>query len=209
MLAIKDTPRTGLLVALLVGIGSSCAIYFGLREIIRQDEKLKTWTPVEAEVIDSDWGAEPNSDKVLGLPVGRLIDGVFGPSYGVAVSYRYTIDGKQYASGSEKDPPDNPWVPKPPREIQELEKQVQQLSRDERHYPDWRWSGRVSAVDSSVAYGRQGWAEASAAEFVKRKPCLAYYNPANPSEAYLLHVYDFVPYKLTIIAALFLLRVCL
>jgi hypothetical protein len=138
---------------------------------------------------------------MLGLPVGKLIDGLFGPRYGVAVSYQYNVAGKEYASGSEKDPPLHLW--EPPIKVH---RDALNLGR----FPDWSWSGHVQAGRSRVAYGRQEWAEATARKYVKGNRCLAYYNPANPSEAFLLHEYDFSPYRVSIIAAIvFLFTGCI
>jgi hypothetical protein len=73
-----------------------------VHDIIRQDEPLTTWVPVEAYVIDSYHAASPDSS-----PARRLLEDIFGTGYGVAVSYRYKVDGKEYAKGWEKDPPLN------------------------------------------------------------------------------------------------------
>ncbi len=108
------------------------------------------------------------------------------------MSYQYTVGGKEYASGNEK-----PWDWK-------LRKEVIDAANPDRR-PDWSWSGQVQAGNSRVAYGRQEWAEAESRKYVRGNHCLAYYNPANPSEAFLLHEYDFAPYKGTFLAAFFFL----
>jgi hypothetical protein len=168
---------------------SGFGTYVGVRGIIRQNEALSTWESVQADVVGSDCSPTRDSSTLHGLPVGRVFDWVFGPSYGVAVSYRYTVDGKQYQSGSEKGPK------------LDLIGSHGRATQAYLGHPDWSWSGRVQALDSSVAYGREEWAKATAALYVKGKPCQAYYDPANPSEAFLLHEYDFMPYMITMICA--------
>jgi hypothetical protein len=149
--------------------GSIVFVYRAICDVFRQDDVLRTYVPVRAEVIDSEchYREELNGSFPV-YWVNKL--------YEIRISYRYTVDGKEYVSGRQR--------------IKE--------------YPEFigeSFSGQVMPLGEKGALGSEGWVNSIVARYKQGKMCQAYYNPTNHSESFLVHEHDFSPYAITIIGA--------
>jgi hypothetical protein len=172
---------------LLIGLGlwvlAIYLTYTGVSFILRQQDALRTWVPVRAVVVDSECRAVPKR-----YMIGMLEGFWFGPTFEVLVSYRYNVGGKEHTSGQER-----PWF---------------RSSGGDRLPEERAWSGRLQPPGTwprtiGQAYGREEWAKATVALYVPGSPCQAYYDPANPSQSFLLHDYHFSPYEGPLLSVMF------
>jgi hypothetical protein len=150
----------------------------GFLDILRQDEALTTWKPVQAEVISVGGHPVPITGSGLARVVVPIVNAVFGVDSVVLVSYRYQVDGKAYVNGKPR--------PEPP--IFQLPPELRNLSSEE------KWSGQVGPPGGERALGQQPWAQMTFNRFVPGDACWAYYDPHDPSQAFVLKEYAFSPY---------------
>jgi hypothetical protein len=157
----------------------------GFLDVHRQDEALTTWNPVQAEVISVGGHPVPLTGGGLTRIFDPIVNAVCGVDSTVLVSYRYQVDGKEYVSGK----------PRPKPRIVEL-----RISSSEE-----KWSGQVGPPGAERAEGQQPWAQTTFNKFVLGDACWAYYDPHDPSRAFVLKEYAFTPYGITMASLIFLL----
>jgi hypothetical protein len=198
----------GIIVLILLPLGGGILLVrFGVSDILRQHNALTNWKSVQATVICAKSGPLKKPPLEFDGHIPRPNpEGAVSEDHGVWVSYRYVVDGKEYASGISEPvsqpgwdafiggktvhisppppPPDAPW-----------------------ENPGDKWTGQVGVLDKAPT-GPEAWARTTIARFVPGNPCEAYFDPSNPSQSFLLKEYSFSPYVCTLSGLFFSLIGC-
>jgi hypothetical protein len=160
----------------------------GVPGILHQHEALTTWKSVEAQVISADSSLELPPEGMQARLCHEILNGILGEDHLVWVSYRYKVDGKLYESGKKW-----PGV------------RLYDLLFNKPHPSGESWTGLVGAFPWASVAGKETWARKTLAGFVPGEPCVAYFDPNDPAESFLLKEYAFTPYGLTLFSLLLVL----